>query len=70
MKKEDIPEGGIDFAKKIAKIFSSRINFLVIDIALTETGSWVAIGLNDSQMSGLSEININNFYLNLSKLIE
>lgn len=70
LKKEDIPKGGVDFAKKIAKVVSSKINFFVIDIALTESGNWIVIELNDGQMSGLSEININNFYLNLSKLIE
>lgn len=68
LKKEELSESGILFAKKIAKKVSKKVNFFVVDIAETENGDWILIELNDGQMSGLSEIDPENFYKSLSKI--
>lgn len=59
------PEG-IKFAKKLGKIVSKYSNFFVLDIAEKESGGWVLVEINDGQMSGTSEIDLNVLYKNLS----
>lgn len=66
--KDKLNSEGIDFAKEIAKKVSSRVNFFVLDIAEKENGEWTLIEINDGQMSGLSEIDVEHFYSNLSKV--
>lgn len=57
---------GINFAKKIAKIISTKVPFFVIDVAEKAEGGWTLIEVNDGQMSGLScndpEVLYNNLY--------
>ena len=65
-----ISEGAIELVNKVMPIVSKNANFYVIDVAETENGEWIVIELNDGQMSGLSQINCDSFYLNLSKAIE
>jgi hypothetical protein len=65
----EINQAGMIFANKIAQIIKDKINFVVIDIAQKEDGSWILIELNDGQMSGLATIPADRFYSNLAKLI-
>lgn len=60
-----IPKDGIEFVQKIANIVSENIRFFVIDIAKTASGDWIVIELNDGQMSGLSCISADKFYLKI-----
>lgn len=66
---QEIPEGGVDFARAAAKIVAEHTRFFVIDIALTTEKKWVVIELNDGQQSGLSEIPPERFYRNLAGAI-
>jgi hypothetical protein len=58
-------------AKKLAMQIASRINyekkcnFYSIDLALTQSGKWVLIEINEGQMSGLCSIPASEFYENL-----
>jgi hypothetical protein len=65
-----IPNDGIRFAQKIADIVSENIRFFVIDIAKTANDEWIVIELNDGQMSGLSCIDVDEFYLKLKFYID
>jgi hypothetical protein len=67
----NIPQDGLEFAKKIAKIVSKNTNFFVMDVAEKADGGWIVIELNDAQMSGLSLCDPEVLYSNLKKeLIE
>lgn len=68
-KPKDLPRKAIQFVNKIASIVSEFIEFFVVDIAQTETGDWIVIELNDAQMSGLSDINPNQFYRSLKEYL-
>jgi len=59
----------IEFAYKIAAIASQHVNFFALDIAETQSGEWILIEVNDGQMSGLSEINADVLYCNLSQAL-
>lgn len=63
---QEIPEGGVDFAREAAKLVAGITRFFVIDIARTQEGEWIVIELNDGQQSGLSEIPADRFYRNLA----
>lgn len=65
----ELPTNAKIFLQKVINIVKDKINFFVIDIAETQSGDWIVIELNDGQMSGLSEINPDNFYKNLKNLI-
>lgn len=54
-----------DKAKEIAQIAKDYVNFFVIDMAETEDGDVIMVEMNDGQMSGLSEIDIESFYSGL-----
>jgi hypothetical protein len=45
-----------------------QVNFFVMDVALTESGNWIVVELNDGQMSGLSEVNPDLLYENMKAL--
>lgn len=47
----NIPE---DFLSGLVDAVGDSIRFWVVDVARTQTGSWMVIELNDGQMSGLS----------------
>lgn len=53
------------FAKSVAEIVASRVNFFVLDIARTQEGKFILIEINDAQMSGLSMISSEVLYKNL-----
>jgi hypothetical protein len=63
----DVRDVPLDFIKKLANIIKDNATFYVMDVARTENGDWVLIELNDGQMSGLSEVDPNELYSNLSK---
>lgn len=46
-----------------------NVSFFVMDVALTESGRWIVVELNDGQMSGLSENDPNVLYGNMKKLL-
>jgi len=63
-----VPE---EFLNKVISIISHYIRFFVVDVALTLSGQWIVIELNDAQMSGLSAIPASELYSSLySKLYE
>lgn len=64
-----VPNEVIEYAKRIAKIVAEKTNFFVLDVAEKEDGGFILIEINDGQMSGLSCIEPDEFYGNLSKLI-
>lgn len=62
------PEG-MDLAIKSAQIISEYTNFFVIDIAQDLNNKWWVVEVNDAQMSGLSLIPTERFYLNLKEVL-
>lgn len=69
---ENINKNGIDnkclnIAKEIANIASNHVNFFVLDIAKTADGEWKLVEINDGQMSGLSMVNPDVLYKELSQ---
>jgi hypothetical protein len=46
-----------------------NVNFFVMDVALTESGRWIVIELNDGQMAGLSENDPDVLYGNMKKML-
>lgn len=65
--KPDVNSVPKDFIEKIIDIVSKRARFVVFDIARKESGEWMVVELNDGCMSGLSMIDADEFYFNLSK---
>ncbi len=53
------------FLEKVISCVKDNIRFFVLDIARTENGDWVVIELNDGQMSGLSDVNPDELYVNM-----
>ena len=49
--------------------WSKWTNFFVVDIAETADGEWIVIEVNDGQMSGLSMIEAEEFYLTLKSAL-
>ena len=68
-KKDSISKKAISYVQEVAEIVSLKTNFFVLDIAEKLDGDWILIEINDGQMSGLSEINPEQFYSKLSKLL-
>lgn len=66
-KPSSVPDDVISFANKIAKIAENYTNFFVLDIAETINNEWILVEINDGQMSGLSDIDPENFYLKLKE---
>lgn len=60
-----VPES---FMREVISRIGSNANFVVVDVAITETGDPIVIELNDGQMSGLSENDPDKFYSNLKKI--
>lgn len=58
------------FINNVISRISDKINFYVVDIALTADDEWIVIELNDGQMSGLSDNEPNVLYKNLLQAIE
>jgi hypothetical protein len=69
---EDIPDASsvpIEFLKQVIDRVDDACNFYVIDVARTATGEWKVVELNDGQQSGLSCIDPEEFYTNLSNIL-
>lgn len=56
------PKQAWDMAFKVCDKLGGGIPFFVVDVAETEKGDWIAIELNDGQMSGPSMIDLHKFY--------
>lgn len=56
----------MDLAMLAARKVADYAQFFVIDVAETADGQWVVIEVNDGQMSGLSDVNPQDLYRNLS----
>lgn len=67
LKQEEIPLGCVEFAQEIANVVRNHINFFVLDIAKTQNGDFILIEVNDGQMSGPSENDMDVLYKNLHK---
>jgi hypothetical protein len=59
-----------EFVNQIIENVSPRINFFVFDVARTQDGKWILVELNDGQMSGLSMIDPDRFYYNMSNILK
>lgn len=59
----------VEFLNKVLGLVGDKIPFYVFDVALTESGDWIVIELNDGQQSGLSENDPEVLYSNLKELL-
>jgi hypothetical protein len=48
---------------------SDSIRFYVVDVAQKADGSWIVVELNDGQMSGTSDNNLDELYSNLKRVL-
>lgn len=61
---------GIEFAITCAKKIAEKTTFFALDIARTVDGRWVAVEVNDGQMSGLNDtLDPQRLYRNLSTVL-
>lgn len=60
-----VPRG---FLQEAIDRVKENVNFFAIDVALTQSGNWIVVELNDGQMSGLSENDPNVLYKNLKTI--
>ena len=58
------PEG-LCLAQEIARLAAEHTTFFTLDVAETEQGDWILIEINDGQMAGPSENNLDELYANL-----
>lgn len=68
----DIPdplEVPADFLRDVIAAVGDNINFYVIDVAQAESGRWLVTDLNDGQMSGLSQVDPNQLYPNMRRVL-
>ncbi len=61
---------GLKIAQEAANILSEFTTFFVVDVAQGEDGRWWVVEVNDGQMSGLSTIPEDRFYMNLAKVLK
>jgi|CXWL01.1.fsa_nt_gi hypothetical protein len=61
-----ITEDGIRLALQAADRIADHAQFFVVDVAETADGRWIVIEVNDGQMSGLSDVNPLDLYMNLA----
>lgn len=66
---EQLPDKALYLLDESIDRLKHHANFFVLDIAETDDGNWIVIEMNDGQMSGLSMINPEKFYYNLSKIM-
>lgn len=66
----DYHEVPTEFLNKVISKVGNKSNFYVVDVALTQSGEWIVIELNDGQFSGLSAIDPNDLYSNLKTVLE
>jgi len=65
----DVSEVPLSFLDEVIQRVGDSANFYVVDVAKTVDGDWMVVELNDGQMSGLSEIDPDELYKNLSQII-
>jgi len=65
---DELPDAALKLLEAVVQIVSKRTEFYVVDIAETERGDWIVIELNDGQMSGLSMIDPDSFYKEISSI--
>lgn len=56
--------------EKVLDRINGNINFVVVDVAKTQSGDWIVIELNDGMMSGLSENDPNVLYSRLKESLD
>lgn len=57
------------FLQRVIDCVGDKARFWVLDVARTAAGDWIVIELNDGQMSGLSENDLNQLYGNLKRIL-
>ena len=57
------------FLAEVLERLGSNARFVVIDIARKVDGGWIVIEVNDGQMSGPSENNLDELYSNMKKVL-
>lgn len=57
------------FLEQVNKRIRDHVNFYVVDIAQTATGDWMVVELNDGQMSGPSECDLDALYGRLAEVL-
>jgi hypothetical protein len=58
------------FIKQVIGRIGDNATFYAVDVAETQLGEWIVVEVNDGQMSGLSTIDPNVFYLRLRNICE
>lgn len=58
-----------EFLRAAIDKVKDNVNFFAMDVALTESGRWIVIELNDGQMAGLSENDPDVLYGNMKKML-
>lgn len=71
---EDKPTPPVDrvpfsFLGEVIARIRDKVNFVVVDVAETADGEFMVVELNDGQMSGPSENNLDQLYGNLRRVI-
>ncbi len=67
---DEFENEGLIVAKKAAEIVCENATFFVLDVAQDINGKWWIVEVNDAQMSGLSTIPVDRFYLNLQNVLK
>lgn len=58
-----------EFLNEVLRRIDDQINFVVIDVARTQTGDWIVIELNDGCQSGTSCIDLDVLYSRLREVL-
>jgi hypothetical protein len=73
---DDLPDGlpkidciPVGFVEKIAAHLKDKINFVVVDVGIDESGLPWIVELNDGQMSGESENDLDTLYRRLHEVV-
>lgn len=64
-----LDQAGVDLAAEAARRVADLIPFAVIDIAETVAGGWIAVEVNDGQMSGLQGVDADAMYAALGNAL-
>lgn len=59
-----------EFIRGVAELIKFKANFIAVDVAQTADGDWIVVELNDAQMAGTSEINLDSLYGNLRAVLD
>lgn len=58
-----------EFLEEVLGRLGSNARFVVVDIARKADGGWIVVEVNDGQMSGPSENNLDELYSNMKKVL-